>query len=264
LRRVAVGQQVPDQPRMALRLDLPAQPAGGEDRAHLVDGGVEVFVDDDVVELVVVGHLLARRGQAPGHDFLAVLPALAHALVQRLARWRQDEHAHRPRHQRTHLARALPVDLQQHVAALGQARLDRLLRRALPVAVHQRMLEEVAGLDHARELLARDEVVVLGVALARPRITRGVGDRQADVRVARQAGVDDAGFPGTGRRGDDEQGAARGATGDWGLGTAHWHRWWSPLFNVLHLLADLVDQHFQFHRDVAGARIDGLGTQGVG
>src|SRR3546814_6241082 len=70
------------------------------------------------------------------------------------------------------------------------------------------MLEEVAGIDHAREFLARNEVVVLGVALARSRLARGVGNRQADVGVARQAGVDDAGFPGAGRRCDDEQGAA--------------------------------------------------------
>src|SRR3546814_8120367 len=73
------------------------------------------------------------------------------------------------------------------------------------------MLEEVAGIDHAREFLARNEVVVLGVALARSRLARGVGNRQADVGVARQAGVDDAGFPGTRRRGDDEQGAAHRA-----------------------------------------------------
>src|SRR3546814_16331237 len=100
------------------------------------------------------------------------------------------------------------VDLQQHVAALGQPRFLRLDRRALPVAVHQRMLEEVAGIDHAREFLARNEVVVLGVALARSRLARGVGNRRADDGVERQDVVDDAGFPGAGRSNTDEQGAA--------------------------------------------------------
>src|SRR3546814_5136054 len=112
---------------------------------------------------------------------------LFRSLVERLARRRQDEHADSIGHLLAHLARALPVDLQQHVAALGQPRFHRLDRRALPVAVHQRMLEEVAGIDHAREFLARNEVVVLGVALARSRLARGVGNRQADVGVARQA-----------------------------------------------------------------------------
>src|SRR3546814_4835007 len=61
--RLLPRQQRLDQLRVALRLDPPAQPAGGEDRAHLVDGGIEVLVDDDVVELVVVRHLLAGRRQ---------------------------------------------------------------------------------------------------------------------------------------------------------------------------------------------------------
>src|SRR5690606_7178819 len=103
---------------------------------------------------------------------------------------------------------ALPVDLQQHVVAGLQVRLHRLPRRALPVAVHAGVLEEVAGVDHALELLLGDEVVVLAVALARPRRARGEGDGQAQLGVARQHRVDDAGFAGPGRRGDDEEGAS--------------------------------------------------------
>src|SRR3546814_58023 len=95
--RLLPRQQRLDQLRVALRLDPPAQPAGGEDRAHLVDGGIEVLVDDDVVELVVVRHLLAGRRQAPGHDGLAILAALAHALVARLARRAQEDNPARPR-----------------------------------------------------------------------------------------------------------------------------------------------------------------------
>src|SRR5688572_9849306 len=74
--------------------------------------------------------------------------------------------------------------------------------------MHQRVLEEVAGSDHPLEFVGADEVVVLGMALARARCARGERNRQADVRVARQAGVDDAGFSGTGGRGDDVEGSA--------------------------------------------------------
>ena len=84
-------------------------------------------------------------------------------------------------HLLAHLARALPVDLQQHVLAGGQLRLHRLPRGALPVAVHQRVLEEIAGGDHRLEFVGADEVVVLGMALARARRARGERDRQADV-----------------------------------------------------------------------------------
>src|SRR5690606_37570666 len=33
---------------------------------------------------------------------------------------------------------------------------------------------------------------------------------------------------------------------------------------VLHLLADLVDQHLQLHRRLRAAPVDGLGAQGIG
>src|SRR5690606_27281714 len=78
--------------------------------------------------------------------------------------------------------------------------------------------EEVAGVDHALELRLADEVVVLRVALARPRRARSEGDRQPDVAVARQAGVDDAGLARAGRRRDDEESSAHG----WGR--ACWKR----------------------------------------
>src|SRR5690606_25476089 len=102
----------------------------------------------------------------------------------------------------------LPVDLQQHVLAGRQLRLDRLPRGALPVAMDASVLEEVASLDHALERRFIDEVVVLGMALARSRRARGERDRQADVGVAREYRVDQAGFPGARGRGDDIEGSA--------------------------------------------------------
>src|SRR5690606_4115980 len=73
-----VGQQGRDQPTMPRHLRLAAQPAGGEDRAHLLDRHREVLVDDDVIELAVMRHLLARGCQALGDDRFAVLAAGAH------------------------------------------------------------------------------------------------------------------------------------------------------------------------------------------
>ncbi len=153
-------------------------------------------------------HLFAGGGQALRHDDLAVLPALAHALVQRLARGRQDEDADRIGHLLAHLACALPVDFQQDVVAGGQLRLHRLPRSALPVAMHQRVFEEIARFDHALELVGGDEMVVLGMAFARPRRARGERDRQGDLRVACQGGVDDAALAGArGGRNDIESAA---------------------------------------------------------
>src|SRR5690606_36416082 len=91
---------------------------------------------------------------------------------------------------------------------------------ALPVAVHARVLEEVAVRDHRLEPVRADEVVVLAIALARARRARGERNRQADVAVTRQAGVDDARLARPGRGGDDEQGAAHGCLAGGG-------RWWT-------------------------------------
>jgi len=73
---------------------------------------------------------------------------LAHAFLQRRAGWRQDENAYCIGNPRTHLARALPIDFQQDITTGRKLRIHRLPRSALPVAVHARMLEEVAGIDH--------------------------------------------------------------------------------------------------------------------
>ena len=47
-----------------------------------------------------------------------------------------------------------------------ERRLDRRLRGAVAVAVDERVLGELAALDHALELVRRDEVVVAAVDLA--------------------------------------------------------------------------------------------------
>src|SRR5690606_10907823 len=104
-------QQGLQQAPVAQLLLAAAQPAGGEDRAHLGDRGLEHLVDDHVVELGVVRHLLARGRQAAGDDLLAVLAAGAHALLERGAGRRQDEDADRVGHLRADLGGALPVDL---------------------------------------------------------------------------------------------------------------------------------------------------------
>src|SRR5690606_7361553 len=74
--------------------------------------------------------------------------------------------------------------------------------------------------DHPFEALGTDEMVMLAVHFARTRRARGEGDRQRDLRIACQGGVDDAALAGPGGRGNDVQGAARGR-GDTGRLAAH-------------------------------------------
>ena len=58
--------------------------------------------------------------QAPPDHLIGVGAARREALLERAARRRQDENAMRRRHTRAHLARALPVDLEQQALARRQ------------------------------------------------------------------------------------------------------------------------------------------------
>ncbi|KAG1535495.1 hypothetical protein G6F50_015290 [Rhizopus delemar] len=71
------------------------------------------------------------------------------------------------------------------------------------------MLEEIAGGDHLLELFGTDEVVVLAVHFTRAHRTRSEGNRQGDLRITRQRGVDDAALAGAGGGGNEVQRAAR-------------------------------------------------------
>ena len=107
----------------------------------------------------------------------------------------------------THLARPLPVDLEDEVFALLQRRGDDPLRGSVAVAVHFGAFEEFAPLAQGEERALVDEVVVDPVLLAGTRRARGVGDRELEGGVGAHQGVDQRGFSGARRRRDHEQAA---------------------------------------------------------
>jgi hypothetical protein len=102
--------------------------------------------------------------------------------------------------------RALPVDLQQHVAALLQALLQPGARGAVEIVMYLGPLGELAAFAHGEETLHVDEVVFAAVLFARPRLARGVGNRVHHARVVRQQAADHRGLSGAGGRGNNEQG----------------------------------------------------------
>src|SRR4029077_10417681 len=84
--------------------------APGNDAPQVADRLCEVVVDDDVVELAVVGHVGRGIAQAPRDDLRGVGRAPRQPFGERAARGRQNEYAHALRHGAAHLLRALPVD----------------------------------------------------------------------------------------------------------------------------------------------------------
>src|SRR6185503_6482097 len=179
-----------------------------DDVRQLLLGGFEVFVNYSVFELAGVGQFLARGVHPAADDLVGVLAAAAHAALELLHRGGQDEDAHALRIDGAHLPRALPVDLQDQVVAARQRVGDHLLRRAVAVAVHVGVLEELAALLHGEESRVVDEVVVDAVLLAFPRRAGGIGDRELECRVVVHHRVDQRRLARPRRRGDDEEHAA--------------------------------------------------------
>src|SRR3546814_5198590 len=86
------------------------------------------------------------------------------AAPQLRRRGRQDEHADEVVARRlAQLLGALPVDVEWHVAAALQRGLHRRARRAVVVAEHHRMLQQLAARNHRGEALLPDEEVVLAL-----------------------------------------------------------------------------------------------------
>ena len=82
-----------------------------------------------------------------------------------------------------HLLRALPVDVEQHVASLGQHLLHGRARRAVAVAVHLRPFEQVAALLHPLVFAPVDKAVMDAVDLGGT--ARAGGDRDGQGEIER-------------------------------------------------------------------------------
>ena len=76
---------------MPLALLPGSQALGGENRRNFLNGLVKVFVDNQVIKLVVMAHLLTGRRQTQGDDRLTVLTAAAQTSFKFGDRWWQDE-----------------------------------------------------------------------------------------------------------------------------------------------------------------------------
>src|SRR5262249_203305 len=84
------------------------------------------------------------------------------------------------------LLRALPVDIEQHVAPRRERAFNRSARRAVAIAEYLGPFEHIASRHHGVETDAVSEIVIPTVDLAGPRLTRRRRNRQLDRGVALQ------------------------------------------------------------------------------
>mmetsp|Transcript_17495 Transcript_17495/g.52242 ORF Transcript_17495/g.52242 Transcript_17495/m.52242 type:complete len:212 (+) Transcript_17495:329-964(+) len=141
--------------------------------------------------------------EAELHLLLRLGAATPETLLQGAERGRRHEHEARGLRERRplHLLRALHVDVQNADAAVADDLLHGLEGRAVDVAVHLRVLYEVAVGDRVSDLILGGEVVVHAVLLARPGLPRRVGDGEAEAarefahQALDQGALADAGRP---------------------------------------------------------------------
>src|SRR4051812_10772585 len=180
-----------------------------EDPGKLLPGNIEVFVNYSVFELPGVRQLFACvLHPAQDHGF-GVLPARTHAPLELFHRRRQDEDADALRIERAHLARALPIDLENDVGAALHRIENHFLRRAVTVAVDFGAFEEFAPRLHGEEAGVVHEVIFAAIDLPRARWPRGVRNGQLQAGVVAQYGVDERALARPRRGGNDEEQAVR-------------------------------------------------------
>ena len=145
---------------------------------------------------------MSARGVAhPALDGLGgILPPPDEPGSQRLDRRGEDEDGHRLGERLAHLARTLPVDVEDHVPSPREPVPERAPRGAVAPIEDPGVFEELAGVHHPIELAPVHEVVVDAVRLAGARGPRGMRDAERDARVGFGQRAREARLPGPRRR----------------------------------------------------------------
>ena len=164
---------------------------------------------------------------------------------------RQDEDRHDiDRHLFLQLLGALPVDVEQHVPAFTHRGFNRFARRTVVIPVHLRPFEQRVAVAQTFEFPLGNELVVHALDFTLAALASGDADRQADLLVLVHQRARNGGFPGAGRRGDDQHQAPPGDLDVCGRNVGH------KLLQILNLFPELVDDDLEFY--AGGGHRDGI------
>src|SRR6266849_5428871 len=156
------------------------------DLGELPPGSIEVFVNYSVFELPGMQQFLAGVFHPAPDDGVRILAPRAHAPL-------------------AHLARALPVDLENKILAALHRVQDHLFRGAVAVAVDFGALQELAAVLHGEKRRIIDEVVVDAVPFAGSGRPGRIRDRDFQARILAHHRLDEGSLACSGRRSDDEE-----------------------------------------------------------
>src|SRR5437588_3506940 len=179
--------------------------AGLNDVEDLSGRPLHAVIDHEVIVALGLGHLAHRIGVTPGEGVVVVGAAVAQPAAEHLERGGHQEDEDRLGEPVAHRRRPLHVDLEDHVLAAREHRLDPAARGAVAVAVDRRGLEELPLLLEPAETLVVDEGVGDAVDLAGPRRAGGVGDAVAQLRLTAEELVEHGVLAHPARPAEDDQ-----------------------------------------------------------
>src|SRR4029078_9315014 len=113
--------------------------------------------------------LIRRPAHTVCDHFLRILAARVKAMLQLgHGRWKQKDGDEMLAEVGLELARALPVDVEENVAALAKRLLHGRLGSSVAIAEDVGPFDELAGFDHSIELAIVDEMIIDALLLAWP------------------------------------------------------------------------------------------------
>src|SRR5215469_4279801 len=174
------------------------------DGAQFIGGLFQAVVHQNIVVFVVILNLLAGRVQPAVDDLGAVQTPIVESPLQFLAVRGQYKDADGAGNPGLYLGRPLHVDVEQQVVVVLLGLAQEPARRAVVVAEHVGVLEELVVAHHAFEFLAGNKEIFAPVLLAPPGLARSVGDREIQALDQAAQLIDQGRFSGARWRRDDE------------------------------------------------------------
>src|SRR5690606_4733524 len=123
------------------------------------------LINNNIFAIRGVRHFASGRQQATSDDRRLILAPFLEARLERLDGRRQNKDADCLWIMTAHLARALPVDLENDVVACSEGAFYRLARRAVEIAVDLGPFKHPVLLAQGEEFLLADEQIVTLVLL---------------------------------------------------------------------------------------------------
>lgn len=193
-----------------------------DDALELIGGCLHpvLRIDDDVVIRVLLAELEASISRTSFKILDRLGTPATEACEQLLGAEGSKKYKNGLWEAALNLEGSLDIDFQQGVLSAIESVFDFGQRSPVTAPVHVGVLQQFVAFDHARELVIRDEVVILSGSLSKPRSACRTRHHVVDVETGGLYGPDDGVLSDAGRATENNQ-QRRGVRGRATLGISH-------------------------------------------